>query len=335
MHMKSSADEAEMFSDGTTKSVYLVTNKQYIQEKAPSSRETLIGLMPGGMMGLGSMWLAGFLSNDKAMLDQLTGIEYVGQEKDEADASGKTMLDHLLLHYREFDLDVWLQTGDKPLLQRFRMDLAKSVGQVQGHGAAPNVTVAFQFSNWQPEVKIADERFAFTPPDGVTRYEPASKDGAEDESALLKKPAPDFTLGLLDGSKLNLAALKGKKIVILDFWATWCGPCRMAMPVVAQVAKEYANRDVVLYAVNQRETPEQIRAFLEKAQLEVSVALDRDAKVGSVYGANAIPRMVVIDKNGIVQAVHAGMSPALKDDLTEELNGILEGQANAAGGGQS
>ena len=72
---------------------------------------------------------------------------------------------------------------------------------------------------------------------------------------MIGKPAPEFTLPLLDGGIFELAAHRGKEIVLLDFWATWCGPCRAAMPVLVDVAKEYADKGVRYYAIDLREEP--------------------------------------------------------------------------------
>src|SRR5687767_4033725 len=68
--------------------------------------------------------------------------------------------------------------------------------------------------------------------------------------ALVDKPAPDFTADLLDGKRVTLASHKGKDIVILDFWATWCAPCIVSLPLMTDLANKYADQGVVLYAVN-------------------------------------------------------------------------------------
>ena len=140
-------------------------------------------------------------------------------------------------------------------------------------------------------------------------------------------PAPAFTLDLLDGGEFDLAQQKEKNIVILDFWATWCGPCANAMPVLAQVAREYRSRGVRLYSVNLQENPQVIRLFLKRHRLNLDVALDRDGEVGKLYGADSIPETVVIGKDGRVQAVHVGFLPTLKSELTKELDTLLAGES--------
>jgi thiol-disulfide isomerase/thioredoxin len=148
------------------------------------------------------------------------------------------------------------------------------------------------------------------------------------ESALVGKAAPDFELELLDGSKFKLSQSKGK-VVILDFWATWCGPCLRAMPQVEAVAREFADRDVRLVAVNLQEEPDPIRAMLQRHNLDVTVALDRDGLVAQLYGANAIPQTVVIDREGKVARLYIGGGSRLGDDLREALRAVLDGAPEA------
>ena len=143
------------------------------------------------------------------------------------------------------------------------------------------------------------------------------------ESALVGKPAPDFELELLGGSRFRLAQSKGK-VVILDFWATWCGPCLQAMPQVERVADEFRDRGVQLIAVNLQEEPKQISSMLERHKLQPTVALDRDGAVAEKYAANAIPQTVIIDRDGTVARLYVGGGPHLGDQLRDALDALLK-----------
>jgi thiol-disulfide isomerase/thioredoxin len=145
------------------------------------------------------------------------------------------------------------------------------------------------------------------------------------ESALVGKPAPDFKLSLLDGGEIELSALKGKNVVLLDFWATWCGPCRQVMPALDRVSKDYASKGVRYLAVNLREEPAKINAYLKQAGLKLEVPLDKDGKVAASYAVRGIPTMVIVDKEGIVREVHVGASPNLEVELRKALDEILRG----------
>lgn len=149
------------------------------------------------------------------------------------------------------------------------------------------------------------------------------------ESPLVDKPAPDFTLDLLDGKKFHLADAKGK-IVMLDFWATWCGPCIQAMPQVETVAGEFEKDGVTLIAVNLQEAPEQIKPMLERHKLKVAVALDREGIVADKYKAIAIPQTVIIDREGKVARLFVGGGAHFDDQLRQALKGVISGVKPAA-----
>jgi thiol-disulfide isomerase/thioredoxin len=148
----------------------------------------------------------------------------------------------------------------------------------------------------------------------------AGSSGANSE--LVGKPAPDFQLELLDGTKFRLSESKGR-VVVLDFWATWCGPCLQAMPQVDRVAREFRDRGVRLVAVNLQEAPREITAMLERHKLSPTVALDRDGVVAEKYGVTAIPQTVVIDREGNVARLYVGGGPHLGDQLRDLIRSLL------------
>jgi thiol-disulfide isomerase/thioredoxin len=160
-------------------------------------------------------------------------------------------------------------------------------------------------------------------PDAPRAPQPQPAAETPPRNELEGRPAPEFSLPLLEEGTFELAAHKGKNIVLLDFWASWCGPCRVVMPTLVEIARDYAGKGVRYVAVNLREEPAVIRRYLEDARLKLDVPLDKDAGVGRKYGVTAIPTMVVIDKKGIVAKVHVGSSPNLKAELTGMLDGLV------------
>lgn len=118
------------------------------------------------------------------------------------------------------------------------------------------------------------------------------------------KAAPDFELSKLDGTKVKLSDLKGKK-VILNFWATWCGPCQREMPDMQEFYSKYQN-DVEILAVNYTasegsEGKEKVRRFAEEKGVTFPILLDTDIKVTTTYKVITIPTSYFVDTKGVIQ----------------------------------
>jgi thiol-disulfide isomerase/thioredoxin len=122
-----------------------------------------------------------------------------------------------------------------------------------------------------------------------------------------QEAAPNFKLRNLAGREVSLNQFKGK-VVLLDFWATWCGPCQMSMPLIEKLQKENPGKVTVL-AINLGESADSVREYVRSQNIESEVLLDEDSAVGSAYGAGAIPYQVLIDKQGIIRRVQEGVGP--------------------------
>ncbi len=132
--------------------------------------------------------------------------------------------------------------------------------------------------------------------------------GGSRAAALLPEvdsPAPDFTLSNLDGDSLNLAGLRGQNVLI-NFWATWCGPCRLEMPMLEAASKKYAP-DLVVLAVNIGEEPWRVKKFVYELGLSFEILMDEDNQVQNLYRVQAYPTTYLIDAGGVVRAQHVGL----------------------------
>lgn len=129
------------------------------------------------------------------------------------------------------------------------------------------------------------------------------------------QPAPDFTLNDLSNQPVTLSSLRGKKVALLDFWATWCGPCRMAMPGLQELQDKFKDNGFEVLSVNQGEEADVVRPFIEQKKYTFHVVLD-SGEVGGNYGVSGIPTLVLVDKKGYVQWIRVGYSPD-DDDLTD------------------
>jgi len=150
-----------------------------------------------------------------------------------------------------------------------------------------------------------------------------SMGAADGPKQLIGKDAPDFKLALLSGGEVELSKLEGKNVVLLDFWATWCGPCRQVMPALLEVSNEYKSKGVRYLAVNLREDKDKINSYLKSAKLDIEVPLDKEGEIAKLYHVSGIPTMAIVDKKGIVREVHVGASANIKDDLKKALDKIL------------
>ncbi len=114
------------------------------------------------------------------------------------------------------------------------------------------------------------------------------------------QPAPDLALTMLDGSQAKLSDFRGK-VVLLNFWATYCQPCRDEMPDLEVVYKEVAERGGVVLAVDQKEDAATVQRFLAEFAITFPIALDDQGAAGIIYGLTGIPETFVIDKDGILR----------------------------------
>ncbi len=117
--------------------------------------------------------------------------------------------------------------------------------------------------------------------------------------------APDFTLGGLQGNALTLSSLRGK-VVLLDFWASWCGPCRVLIPELERLHRELKGRGLVVVGIDLDEPPELVREFVSENRYTYTQLLDPHAEVARRYQVRYIPTVVIIDAEGKVAAYYWG-----------------------------
>jgi thiol-disulfide isomerase/thioredoxin len=134
--------------------------------------------------------------------------------------------------------------------------------------------------------------------------------------------APSFKLPDLSGQQVALDQFRGK-VVMLDFWATWCGPCRMTMPLMESLQKEYAD-SLVLLAVNVQEPREEVRNFVRAQNLRSRVLLDEEGSIGAAYGAESIPMQILIDKKGVVRHIQIGFGPSTAAQLRAKIQQLRQ-----------
>ncbi len=208
----------------------------------------------------------------------------------------------LALEVTKFDKDAII--GQHARLGECRVPLA-DIHMIRSSAPEENALLR-SFQEW---------KLAYTP-------EPVLPESGGQSSPLLTKDAPSFTLPLLAGGDFNLADEKGK-VVVLDFWATWCGPCIKSMPDMISKLSDFDAKKVRFIAVNQAEAKEQVKTFLETRSWKMEVAMDAQQRVGQQFGVEAIPHTVVIGRDGKVVLVKTGYEPDGAEKIAEAVKKAL------------
>src|SRR5262249_31666451 len=120
--------------------------------------------------------------------------------------------------------------------------------------------------------------------------------------------APDFTLKSLQGANLRLDEYRGK-VVLINFWASWCGPCRQEMPLLDRIHQRYADAGFAVLGVNVEGTVAPAKETAEHTHVTFPVLIDENQKVSGLYNLESMPSTVVVDRDGVIRYVHHGYKP--------------------------
>jgi len=162
-----------------------------------------------------------------------------------------------------------------------------------------------------------------------------SEDGEEGDdrpsdtahARMIGKESPDFDLLKIDGTPCQLKDYRGK-VVIIDFWASWCGPCIRSMPLLLEVSREYHDLGVELILINVEESEERIRKFLERVEVTPTVAMDTDGSVSKQYAVSGIPQTVIVDRDGGIANILVGAGEESEVKLRKTLDELTARATN-------
>jgi len=135
--------------------------------------------------------------------------------------------------------------------------------------------------------------------------------------------APDFTLRSMDGPNLRLQEQRGQ-VVMINFWATWCGPCRQEMPHLTRLYDKYRNAGFVMLGVNVDDDARRATDLATKLGLKFPVLLDTDKSVSRLYDLGTMPTSVLVDRNGRVRYVHNGYVAGYEDLYEKQIRELLK-----------
>lgn len=136
------------------------------------------------------------------------------------------------------------------------------------------------------------------------------------------KPAPDFTLKSTSGKNVRLAELKGD-VVLVNFWATWCGPCRQEMPLLEKINKKYKDLGFTMLGINVEEDTSGMEKYLKDVPVTFPILNDGKNSVAKLYGVDGMPNTVIIDRNGVVRHVHRGYKPGYEEKYEQQVKQLV------------
>jgi peroxiredoxin len=138
----------------------------------------------------------------------------------------------------------------------------------------------------------------------------------------IQGPAPDFILKSRSGENLRLSEQRGN-VVLINFWASWCGPCRQEMPLLENIHKKYQKFGFTVFGVNVDNDSSKADKILKDIPVSFPVLYDPDGKVSKLYNVNAMPTTVMVDRNGNMRYLHLGYKPGYEDDYIKQIKTLI------------
>jgi thiol-disulfide isomerase/thioredoxin len=356
------AGQVKITSDGKTMTTTVVPLKRYSTTAAPEKisietfREGPLGsVLFGGPSGPPMFLLLNLLTaaDPAAAVAQIGGsLQPAQAAESKVDKTAKPESSALLVDLAEGQPDILLTIDPTTkLLSAIDIKIDPKLVAQAAKGGQELAIDKFGWSSGAISTEVPKDRsFAYEAPKGFAKVDSILEPQDEKPSnALLGKPAPDFTLTLLDGPGKTKTVTKAElagKVVVIDFWATWCGPCMQELPEIQKLIDSFANTDknVLVVAVSQDSQPAEIsevRKLVEKTLTDKKIsltsnpvgriALDPSTTMGSAFNVEGIPTLVILDAKGIVQSVHVGFDPGAAEELhkslAKEIDVLLAGKS--------
>lgn len=245
-----------------------------------------------------------------------SSIEYVGKE----DVDGKSR-HHLRVGQDGVHYDWWFSTEAAAHLLAVAPNVAE-IAAKNGRRLPPGIelSVKVSFDDCVYDASLSADTFKIDPPADASLVDDLE---APLGMTLVGKPAPAFEAKNIKGETVKLADYAGK-IVVVDFWATWCPPCVAGLPKLAEMTAKHKDDGVVFLAVNLQEEPSIVKEFLEAKKLDINVVMDTDNAIMKKYKVEPVPQTVFIDRKGVVQVVHIGIGEL--EEIPNQLAALVAGK---------
>jgi peroxiredoxin len=135
-------------------------------------------------------------------------------------------------------------------------------------------------------------------------------------------PAPQFSLGARGGQNVSLAQYKGQ-VVMINFWASWCGPCRQEMPLLESIYKKYNKLGFTMLGVNVEPDSNAANAWLKETPVSFPILYDTESKVSKLYDVAGMPTSVIIDRAGKVRLIHRSYRPGDENEYLDSIRSLI------------
>ncbi len=207
------------------------------------------------------------------------------------------------LRIAQSDSDMTVTIDPKTqLVQSVAIDMTRGFLR-QGARTVKSAVLTIAYTTIEPDASITADAFAWTPPPGSRESHPAN-----DATALVGKAPPAFRLKAIDGTTVSSTALRGK-VAVLNFFATWCGPCVGEMPELDKMYRQFASQGLCWYEIDEGESQQTVRSFMAAKGLTMPVLLDDSSTAGGAYGVLGIPQTVIVGADGRIRKVIVGADP--------------------------
>ena len=227
----------------------------------------------------------------------------------------------------------WISREKEPKPLRLLVDLTTMLRENAQMKMPPGYAyeLRFDFLTWRMSGEVDKKLFAYNPPSNATEYESTADyysklSGAASQHPLEAYAAPRFNARLLSGRGFTAKSLENR-VLVLDFWASWCTPCAEAIPVVADVCKEYANKGVVFLPINVGESPELMQEYIKEQGWKIDPVVDEKMAISKAFKADVIPLTMLVSRTGVIESVHFGFAgtEALEKRLKDDLDVLVVG----------
>lgn len=316
----------DLLFGSTGEKVYAFKQNQFLMSDAPKSRGGLADL-PQSYSSLlkeknPSLLLAVTDDETPFLAEKATKID----KADDVTLDGKTFTALKVSTGQDATVSVLIDPATN-LMRQWSVDM-KAALEKRGQQNVNRAVMTIDYKTITPEAPAAKDAFAWAPPEGARDAAKRAVDIDEDEQAVRKKlvgkDAPDFTLKDIDGKEIKLKDANKDHVLVLDFWATWCGPCRASLPVLQKVTEARKDKKLKVFAINCEEDKDTIAAFVKETKLALRVLLDSNGDAGKAYLSDdgGIPETVIIGKDGKVKQVLLGIHD--EKDLEKEIDEALK-----------